>query len=71
MKRALAILLRAVIPGIASGDDGYKVVYDGGSIPNVRAGTGMKLAVRPGCETLQYKLSTSITLVFFLNTLPL
>ncbi len=43
MKRVLAILLCAVIPGILFADDGYKVAYDGGSIPDVKSGTGMKL----------------------------
>ena len=28
-------------------DNGYKIVYDGGSIPDMKAGTGMKLFIEP------------------------
>lgn len=47
MKEFLAILLCAVLPavGFAATDSGYKVVYDGGSLPGVKAGNDIKLYV--------------------------
>ena len=43
MKRLLAIALCATIPAIMLADDGYKVTYDGGSIADIKTGTGLKL----------------------------
>lgn len=43
MKKVIAVLLSAVIPLLAAADNGYKVAYDGGSITDAKAGTGMKL----------------------------
>jgi hypothetical protein len=61
----LAIILCALTPGIALADDGYKVAYDGGSIPDVKAGTGMKLAGRHGLRnTLQCGLTSPLYLSF-------
>ena len=46
MKRLLAIFLCFLFPLSAlAGDNSYKVVYDGGSVPNAKAGTGMKLSI--------------------------
>ena len=46
MKRLLAIVLCIVMPvGIFAADNGYKVAYDGGSIPDLKAGVGMKLYI--------------------------
>jgi hypothetical protein len=46
MKKLLAILLCALFPMSAlASDNSYKVVYDGGSLPNAKAGTGMKLYI--------------------------
>lgn len=46
MKRMLAALLCSVIPtALLSGDNGYKVTYDGGPLPDVESGTGMKLYI--------------------------
>lgn len=46
MKRILAAVLCFAIPMVAfAGDNSYKVNYDGGSIQNVKAGTGMKLFI--------------------------
>ena len=46
MKRLLAVVLCLVVPlSVFAGDAGYKVNYDGGSIPNERAGTGMRLVI--------------------------
>jgi CxxC motif-containing protein (DUF1111 family) len=44
MKTVLAIILCVLIPTTAfAGDNSYKVAYDGGSIPDTKAGTDMKL----------------------------
>ena len=46
MKRILAALLCMLLPAVAfAGDNSYKIVYDGGSIPNVKANTDMKLYI--------------------------
>ena len=44
MKKLLVVLLCLAIPLGASGDNGYKVKYDGGSIPGVKVGADMKLS---------------------------
>jgi CxxC motif-containing protein (DUF1111 family) len=44
MKSMLAVLLCILLPVSAfASDSSYKIVYDGGSIPNVKANTDMKL----------------------------
>jgi hypothetical protein len=46
MKKLLAIFLCLLFPVSAiAGDNGYKIGYDGGSIPDVKAGTDMKLFI--------------------------
>src|SRR5262249_62424095 len=30
---------------VFAGDNGYKVTYDGGSVPDIKAGTGMKMYI--------------------------
>ena len=46
MKRLLAVLLCFVVPlTVFAAEAGYKVSYDGGSIPNEKAGTGMRLLI--------------------------
>jgi hypothetical protein len=46
MKRVLAVVLCAAMPMLALAEDsGYKVMYDGGSVPGVKAGTGVKLYI--------------------------
>jgi CxxC motif-containing protein (DUF1111 family) len=48
MKRLLAVALCIVFPmSLLGADNGYKIVYDGGSIPDMKAGTGMKLFIEP------------------------
>lgn len=45
----LAISLCLVLPLAATAaDEGYKVIYDGGSVEGVKAGTGMKLYMDSG-----------------------
>ena len=46
MKKLLVIVLCFIIPlALIAGDNGYKVTYDGGSITDAKAGTGMKLFI--------------------------
>jgi opacity protein-like surface antigen len=46
MKRLLAVVLCLAMPiAMAAADIGYKVAYDGGSIPDVKAGMDMKLYI--------------------------
>jgi hypothetical protein len=46
MSRLLAVVLCVAIPmTVYAGDNGYKVTYDGGSIADTKAGTGMKLFI--------------------------
>jgi hypothetical protein len=49
MKCLLAVILCLLVPTCAfASDNSYKVVYDGGSLPSVKAGTGVKLYIDPG-----------------------
>jgi hypothetical protein len=44
MKKTTAVLLCLLVPAIGfAKDDGYKVVYDGGSLGDMKSGTGLKL----------------------------
>lgn len=44
MKKILAALLCMLVPVAAfASDNSYKIVYDGGSIPGIKAGTDVKL----------------------------
>lgn len=53
MKNLLAVVLCFVVPlTVFAGDNSYKVTYDGGSLPDAKAGTGMKLFI----ETNQVRL---------------
>jgi len=47
MKHIIAILLSVIVPLAAFGatDSGYRVTYDGGSVPNIKAGNGLKLYI--------------------------
>jgi len=46
MKRLLSSILCIVFPAsLLAGDNGYKIMYDGGSLPDMKAGTGMKLYI--------------------------
>jgi hypothetical protein len=49
MKKFIALLLCIAFPGIAvASDNGYKIAYDGGSLPNAKAGTEMRLYIEGG-----------------------
>lgn len=46
MKRLFAAVLCVAMPIVmVASDSGYKVEYDGGSIPDIKAGAGMKLYI--------------------------
>jgi hypothetical protein len=46
VNKLMVIVLCVAMPLMAfAGDNGYKVTYDGGSIPDAKAGTGMKLII--------------------------
>jgi len=53
VKKLLAVVLCLVIPAsLLAGDNSYKVTYDGGSLMDQKAGTGMKLFI----ESTQIRL---------------
>jgi len=46
MKTTLALMLCILLPmATFAGDNGYKVTYDCGSLPDMKSGTGMKLFI--------------------------
>jgi hypothetical protein len=46
MRKLLCLALCFIFPLTAiAGDNSYKVIYDGGSLPDAKAGTGMKLYI--------------------------
>jgi hypothetical protein len=46
MRKMLAVMLCILLPmAVFAGDNGYKVTYDGGSLPDMKSGTGMKLYI--------------------------
>lgn len=46
MKRSLATILCFAMPAaLFAADDGYKVEYDGGSVPNIKSGTDLRLHI--------------------------
>jgi hypothetical protein len=46
MKKLLVFLLCLTIPlTVLAGENSYKVTYDGGSVPDTKSGTGMKLFI--------------------------
>jgi len=46
MKKLLVFLLCLTIPlTVFAGENSYKVTYDGGSVPDTKSGTGMKLFI--------------------------
>jgi hypothetical protein len=46
MKRLVAVFLCILLPAtVLAADNSYKVAYDGGSIPGMKAGTGLNLFI--------------------------
>ncbi|HUA93313.1 MAG TPA: hypothetical protein VL991_12125 [Terracidiphilus sp.] len=63
MKKSLVLLLCLLFPvSIFATDNGYKIIYDGGSLPNAKAGIGMKLYI-DGSNIRIMKDKTEITVV--------
>lgn len=69
MKKILAVLLCLFVPALAfASSDGYKVMYDGGSVQNVKSGTKLQLLIESadvklvnGKETIATIPAASIT----------
>jgi hypothetical protein len=58
MKRLLATVLCILVPTmVIAGDNSYKVTYDGGSVPDIKAGAGLKLYI----ETNQIRFTREKT----------
>lgn len=56
MRRLLALFLCLVIPTtVFAADNSYKVIYDGGSLQNLKSGTGVKLFIDPAAVRLADK----------------
>lgn len=54
MKRLLALFLCLLVPTIVfASDNGYKVMYDGGSLPNIK--TGAKLEMTLGEKDIHFR----------------
>jgi hypothetical protein len=63
MRKILATLMCLVFPLSAfAGDNAYKIAYDGGSIQNAKAGTGMKLYI-DGTNIRIIKDKTEVALI--------
>jgi hypothetical protein len=63
MKQLLAILLCVLVPMTAfAADNGYKINYDGGSIPNIKSGNGLKLYIDSNQIRLAKDKATVITI---------
>jgi hypothetical protein len=54
MKRTLALFLCLLVPTVIfASDNGYKVMYDGGSLPNIK--TGAKLEMTLGEQDIHFR----------------
>ena len=63
MRNLIAVLLCVTIPIMAfAGDNSYKVTYDGGSLPDIKSGTGVKLYIEANQVRL-VKDTTDITTI--------
>jgi len=63
MKTLIVVVLCLAIPlTVLAGDNGYKITYDGGSIPDAKAGTGMKLFIDPNQVRLVKDKSDVVTI---------
>jgi hypothetical protein len=66
MKRALAVVLCLFVPMMASAADAnnsYKVMYDGGSVQTIKAGTGAHLVIEPTQIRLQGGKNTDLVII--------
>ena len=64
MKRVVAVLLCLMFPlaAFASDENSYKVNYDGGSIPGIKAGTNGTLVIDPTQIRIVHDKSTLVTI---------
>jgi hypothetical protein len=66
MKRILAALLCLFVPMFAwassSGDNGYKVMYDGGSVQNLKTGASAQLIIDPSQVRLHIGKNDVVTI---------
>jgi hypothetical protein len=65
MKRLCALLLSLVIPSVLFAADalnGYKVTYDGGSLSDTKAGSGLKLVINPTTIVFQQDKAELVTI---------
>lgn len=63
MKKLLALILCLLFPISAiAAENGYKIAYDGGSLPNAKAGTSMKLVI-DGSNIRILKDKTEVTVI--------
>ena len=64
MKRVVAVLICLLFPvaAFASDANSYKVNYDGGSIPGIKAGTNAKLVVDPTQIRIVHDKDTLVTI---------
>jgi hypothetical protein len=54
MKKTFAMMLCILMPmAVVASDNSFKVTYDGGSVPDIKAGTGLKLYI----ESSQLRLT--------------
>ena len=54
-------LCLSVASSALAGDMGYKIAYDGGSLPDVKAGTGLKMYIEPTQVRLLKDKATVVT----------
>jgi hypothetical protein len=63
MKRLLAIALSLIVPAaFFAADNGYKVGYDGGSVPEIKAGTDLRLYIESNQIRLLRDKTTVVTI---------
>lgn len=57
LSKSLRILLSVAIPYVSFAADGYKVTYDGGSIPEVKTGSELRLLIEQ--DRIRFMAKTS------------
>jgi hypothetical protein len=64
MKRVIAVLLCLLFPVVAfaSDENSYKINYDGGSLPGIKAGTDAKLFIDPNQIRIVHGKDTLVTI---------
>ena len=63
MRKLLAVFLCFLFPiSTLAGENGYKIGYDGGSLPNLKAGTDMKLVI-DGATIRVFKDKTEVAAI--------